>query len=126
MAKRILVIDDSMTTRAMLKNILTNVGYYVEALSDATEALVRLKMNHYDLIITDLEMPKMDGIKFIETLQNDEMYADIPVIVISSQPKEKVAAKLRPLRIEGYIQKELFDQNNFVENVKLILSKHHD
>ena len=59
MYKRILVVDDSMTTRAMIKNILSNIGYGVDTVSDPMEALVKLKLNHYDLIITDLLMEKI-------------------------------------------------------------------
>lgn len=124
--KKILVVDDSMTTRAMLKNILTNIGYSVEALSDANEALVKLKMNHFDLVITDLEMPKMDGFQFIETLRSDEMYADIPVLVISSKTKDQVMGRLKGYRVDGYIQKDLFNQEEFIENIKLIISKHNN
>ncbi len=124
--KKILVVDDSMTTRAMLKNILTNVGYSVDAINDVAEALVKLKMNHYDLIITDLEMPKIDGFKFIEILQNDEMYMDIPILVISSRPKETVNNKLKNYKIEGYVQKDLFNQEEFIENIKFIISRYHN
>ncbi len=103
--KRILVVDDSMTTRTMIKNILLNIGYMVDAVLDATEALVKLKMTHYDLIITDLNMPKIDGNEFIERLKNDEMYMDLPVIVMSSQSKENAMKVLKQVKIEGYIQK---------------------
>ena len=51
--KRILVVDDSITTRSMIKNILLNVGYNVDAAYDVEEALAKLKLNHYDLLITD-------------------------------------------------------------------------
>ncbi len=121
--KRILVVDDSMTTRTMVKNILLNIGYMVEAVPEAAEALVKLKMNHYDLIITDIEMPKITGFEFIEILQCDEMYMDIPVIVISSKTKNQVANNLRQFKIDGYIQKDLFNQEEFLQMVKLILSK---
>ncbi len=122
--KRIMVVDDSMTTRAMLKNILVNIGYTVDSTNDASEALIKLKSNHYDLIITDLEMPNIDGFKFIEILKNDEMYMDIPIVVISSIEKEKVLNKLKPYKIEFYIQKDLFNQETFTENIKVILSKY--
>ena len=124
--KRILVVDDSMTTRAMLMNILNNAGYSVEVSKDVPEALTKLKLNHYDLVITDLDMPKIDGFKFIEILQNDEMYMDIPVLVISSKTKEQAKKGFKNYKIDGYIQKELFNQNEFIENIKLILSNHHN
>lgn len=123
--KRILVVDDSMTTRSMIKNILTNIGYSVDAVLDAIEALVKLKLSHYDLIITDIDMPKMDGFEFIETLKNDEMYMDIPVIVMSAFTKENALRPLSKFKIDGYIQKDEFNQRDFIEKVKEVLTKYH-
>lgn len=123
--KKILIVDDSMTTRTMIKNILMNVGYAVDAALDVSEALVKLKMNHYDLIMTDLEMPKINGYEFIELLQNDEMYMDIPVLVMSSKPREEALAKLRKYRVEGYMQKDTFSQPEFLEKIRETLAKHH-
>ena len=123
--KRILVVDDSMTTRSMIKNILMNLGYGVDAALDASEALVKLKINHYDLIITDLTMPKIDGYTFVEQLKNDEMYMDIPVIVMSSIARETAMQKLKKYKIESYIQKDIFNQTSFVEKIKEVLTKYH-
>ena len=123
--KRILVVDDSMTTRSMIKNILTNVGYAVDAVLDAPEALVKLKISHYDLIITDINMPKIDGYEFIESLRNDEMYMDIPIIAISAIPYETAAKRLSKLKIEGYVQKDSFNQSVFLDLVKEVLTKYH-
>lgn len=124
--KKILVVDDSMTTRAMLKNILTNAGYSVEDTDDANEALTMLKSGHYDLIVTDIEMPKMDGFQFIEILKNDEMYMDIPVLVVSSKTKEFITKGLRNYKIDGHLRKDLFNQEDFTKCVKSLLSKYHN
>ena len=123
--KRILIVDDSMTTRTMIKNILLNVGYSVDAVLDVSEALVKLKMNHYDLIMTDLQMPKVDGFEFIERLKNDEMYMDIPILVMSSVSREEALNKLRKYKVEGYLQKDTFNQTEFVAKVKETLTKYH-
>ena len=123
--KRILVVDDSITTRTMVKNILLNSGYIVDAVSDAGEALVKLKLNHYDLVITDLTMPKIDGYEFIERIKNDEMYMDIPVIVMSSIPKQDANKKLNQFNIEYYVPKDNFNQVEFSQQVKTILTKYH-
>ena len=124
--KKILVVDDSMTTRTMIKNILMNIGYTVDAALDASEALVKLKLNHYDLIMTDLNMPKIDGFEFIERLKNDEMYADIPIMVMSSESKEKSMKKLSKFGIEGYLQKDAFNQADLLNRIKEILTKYHE
>ena len=123
--KRILVVDDSITTRTMIKNILLNIGYMVDAVLDVQEALVKLKLNHYDLIITDLTMPKIDGYEFVERLKNDEMYADIPIVVISSLPEKTAAKKLSKFDIEFYMTKDNFNQNEFSKQIEKIITKHH-
>jgi two-component system chemotaxis sensor kinase CheA len=123
--KKILVVDDSMTTRSMIKNILVNIGCSVDTAIDASEALVKLKMEHYDLIVSDINMPKINGYEFVERLKNDEMYADIPILMLSSILKDVAEKKLQKYRIEGYIQKDSFNQADFVEKVKEILAKYH-
>lgn len=123
--KRILIVDDSVITRTMVKNILLNIGYMVDTVLDADEALVKLKLTHYDLIITDLTMPKIDGYEFIERLRNDEMYADIPIIVISSLPENQARKRLNKLSIAHYISKDNFDQADLAMQVKEILTKFH-
>ena len=123
--KRILIVDDSITTRTMIKNILMNVGYAVDAVLDAEEALVKLKLNHYDLIVTDLTMPNMDGYQFVERLKTDEMYSDIPVIVMSSLPEKAALKRLSSYKIEYYISKDSFNQVEFAEQVKKIITKYH-
>ena len=124
--KRILVVDDSITTRTMVKNILLNLGYMVDTVLDANEALSKLCVSHYDLIITDLTMPKIDGYEFIERLRNDEMYADIPIIVMSSISENIAKSRLSKMKIDGYISKDNFDQNNMSVLVKKVLTKYHN
>ena len=97
----------------------------MDAVSDAGEALVKLKLNHYDLVITDLTMPKIDGYEFIERIKNDEMYMDIPVIVMSSIPKQDANKKLNQFNIEYYVPKDNFNQVEFSQQVKTILTKYH-
>jgi CheY-like chemotaxis protein len=109
----------------MIKNILLNSGYIVDVVAEAEEALIKLKMNHYDLIITDLTMPRIDGYQFVNMLKTDEMYADIPVIVMSSISKNIAMEKLTALNIDYYICKENFNQEEFVDQVRLLLTKYH-
>ncbi len=123
--KRILVVDDSITTRTMIKNILMNTGYMVDAVLDAEEALVKLKLSHYDLIITDITMPKIDGYEFIERLKTDEMYSDIPIVVMSSLPAKTALKKLSRFKIEYYVPKDNFNQVEFSQQIKRILTKYH-
>lgn len=124
--KRILVVDDSVTTRIMIKNILLNSGYMVDAALDVEEAMVKLKLNHYDLIITDITMPKIDGYEFIDQLKTDEMYMDIPIIVMSSISKDAAVKKLAHYKVDYYISKDNFNQAELSQQVKKILTKYHN
>ena len=124
--KRILVVDDSITSRTMIKNILMNSGYNVDVCTDVEEALVKLKLIHYDLIITDLNMPKIDGYEFVKKIKNDEMYADIPVIVMSSVAEEEALKDLAQYNIDFYMCKENFDQDVFSNQVRELLTKYHN
>ena len=124
--KRILIVDDSITTRTMIKNILMNTGYEVDTVEDAEEALIKLKHAHYDLIMTDLTMPKIDGYEFIERLRNDEMYADIPIVVMSSIQEATARKQLHSRNaIDFYVSKENFDQTEFSKQIKKVLTKYH-
>jgi len=123
--KKILLVDDSITTRTLVKNILMNSSYTVDVVSEAEEAFVKLKLNHYDLIITDLSMPKISGFEFISRIKNDEMFADIPVMVMSSIPEKQAMETLGNIKIDGFFSKETFEQNKFSELVKSILTKYH-
>lgn len=124
--KKILILDDSIITRTMIKNILSSAGYVIDVVSEAEEALIKLKTNHYDLIITDLTMPHIDGYQFVEMLKTDEMYADIPVIVMSSISKNIAMERLSALNVDYYICKENFNQDEFLAQVNTLLIKYHE
>ncbi|MBQ7126176.1 hybrid sensor histidine kinase/response regulator [bacterium] len=124
--KNILVVDDSITTRTMVKNILSNNGYNVEVAIEPNDAFAKLKLAHFDLIVTDIQMPNIDGVEFIKMLKGDEIYADIPIIVISSIPKEKLIKDIPNDYVEKYIKKDEFDQEIFINVVANILGKYHE
>jgi two-component system chemotaxis sensor kinase CheA len=124
--KRILVVDDSITTRTMIKNIMLNASYAVDIVESADAAFVKLKTEHYDLIITDLQMPNISGFEFVSKLKNDEMYADIPIIVMSSLPEGEAMKNLSKYNIEYYICKESFNQEEFSAQIENILTKYHN
>ena len=124
--KRILVVDDSLTTRTMEKNILKAAGYTVDEADDPLEAFNKLKLNHYDLIVSDISMPKMTGLEFLARLKEDEMYADIPVIIVSSLVDDKVMKEALSLGAETCIRKGDFYQKTFLDVISKLLIKHHN
>ena len=124
--KRILVVDDSLTTRTMEKNILKAAGYITDEADDPFDAFNKLKLNHYDLIVSDISMPKMDGMEFLTRLKNDEMYADIPVIIVSSMIDKDVSKQALALGAETCIAKNDFYQKSFLDIVAKLLMKYHN
>lgn len=123
--KKILLVDDSLTTRTMEKNILKAAGYETDEAENPMEALNKLKHEHYDLIVSDITMPKMDGLEFLSRLKNDEMYADIPVIIVSSLVDEETTKKARAIGAETCIAKKNFYQNSFLDIIAKLLLKYH-
>lgn len=84
MSKVILVVDDSSTVRKFVSVSLSMQGFKVITAGDGMEALEKLPAEKPDLIITDLNMPNMDGFEFIRTLRENPDYQDIPVIILTS------------------------------------------
>jgi len=84
MDKVVLVVDDSTTVRKFVAASLNMKGFRVVTAADGVEALERMPAEKFDLIITDLNMPDMDGFEFIRTLRESPEYREIPIIVLSS------------------------------------------
>ena len=120
---KILLVDDSITTRTLEKSILSKAGYKVELATDPIKALEKMKNERFDLIISDLEMPEMNGLEFLSNLKTDEMYFDIPVIMVSSVVKEENRKRAEELGAEGYIIKGEFNQDDFLNTVISVLEK---
>ncbi|MEL6158327.1 MAG: hybrid sensor histidine kinase/response regulator [Cyanobacteria bacterium J06623_5] len=87
-ARRILVVDDSMTVRAMERKLLQNQGYQVDLAVDGAEGWNIVRMNAYDLVITDVDMPRMSGIELIEHMRAYGPTQNMPVIVVSYKDRE--------------------------------------
>lgn len=121
--KKILIVDDSLTIRTLEKNILSTANFNVETAKNPIEALKLMKHISFDLIITDIEMPEMNGIEFLSNLKSNEIYAKIPVVVMSSLLDEKIKKDCTSLGAENFITKGDFKQNSFVDEISSILLK---
>ncbi len=80
--KKLLIVDDSELSREKIKSILQEDNYYIKTVSDGHEALKTLRKNPFDLIITDIIMPKMEGLEFIITLKKE--YPALKILAVSS------------------------------------------
>jgi DNA-binding NtrC family response regulator len=100
---RIIVIDDELTMLRVIKKTLGNEGYHVETFNSAFDALSRLKEDSFDILITDLMMPEMDGFRVLEVVK--DAYSDIIVIVITAYSSIETAIKAMKLGAYDFIPK---------------------
>lgn len=121
--KKLLVVDDSVIVRTLAKNMLTLEGFNVETVFNPIEAFKKLSQSHYDAIITDLDMPEMNGFEFLEKLKEDKMKSNIPVFVMSSNTNKDDQEKAKALGATSYFVKNNFKQTSFIKQIKEALSK---
>ena len=121
--KRVLIIDDSITTRTLESSILKSIGINVDVEDNPIKAFAKLSEEIYDLIISDLEMPDMSGLEFLSKVKNNELFADIPVVIMSSISDDNIIKKAKSLGAEEYIIKGDFNQKKFVKLVTDMLLK---
>ena len=95
MAKRIMTVEDSNSLREMVVLVLRDAGYVVSEAADGREAFAKLKTSGVDLVVTDLNMPNMDGIESTRALRDTKMYKFTPIVFLTteSQIEKKEAAK---------------------------------
>ncbi len=118
----ILVVDDSHTTRHIEQIILEAEGYKVSTACDGIEALEKMKMYNFDLVISDVKMPRMDGFVLIHNIRHTEGLKNIPVIFITSVFEADTQEKVFSLGANGYIVKSDFERENLVAKVKELLT----
>ncbi|MBK6679824.1 MAG: response regulator [Ignavibacteriales bacterium] len=87
--KNILVVDDSLTVREVERKLLENSGYTVVTAVDGIDGFNTLQKEVFDLVITDVDMPRMNGIQFVEKIKSDPNYKDIPVMIVSYKDREE-------------------------------------
>jgi chemotaxis protein histidine kinase CheA len=117
----ILVVDDSINTREIEKSILEAYGYRVTLADDGLEALEKAQKFKYDLIITDIEMPHLDGFSLTEKLRKDNQYKNTPIIIVTSREREEDKRKGIQVGADAYIIKGAFDQSNLLETVQSLI-----
>jgi two-component system chemotaxis sensor kinase CheA len=117
----ILVVDDSITTRTMEKTILESEGFTVHTAVDGLDALKFLEVEKVDLIISDIDMPRMDGFSLVEAIKGNKALKDIPVIIVTSMESNQDKERGLNLGANAYIVKQKFEQENLIQTIRQIL-----
>ncbi len=115
---RLLLVDDSRVTREMERRILEDAGFRVEVAADGDEALRRLAVEPFDCLVTDIEMPNLDGFELTAQLRQIERFAHLPIVVVST--RESSEDRLRGLRsgADAYLTKQSLVATDLVETVR--------
>jgi len=116
--KKILIVDDSLTVREVERRLLENAGYEVSSAVDGMEGWNMVQKSDFDLIISDIDMPRMNGIQFVSTVRSDKKYRDIPIIIISYKDREEDKIKGLKAGADHYLTKSSFHDKNFITTVR--------
>jgi chemosensory pili system protein ChpA (sensor histidine kinase/response regulator) len=104
---RVLVVDDSRSIRAALEHILRNAGYAVDVAADGWEAWERLQLRGYDLLLTDLEMPRLHGYELIAKCRKTQALAQMPILVLTSRTAEQNRLVSLEHGADGFLSKPI-------------------
>ena len=105
MTKTIITVDDSSSIRQMIRFTLTSEGYKVLEAVDGVDALEKLTMNQVDMVLTDLNMPNMDGIEFIKNLRAQQNFKFVPIVFITTESQQEKKTEGREAGATGWIVK---------------------
>lgn len=117
----ILVVDDSITTRSMEKSILESNGYEVITACNGLEAWSLLQGSTVDLVVTDVEMPKMDGFMLTEHIKLSNKFKNLPVVLVTALESDQDKARGLHVGADAYLPKSIFDQQRFLDVIDRLL-----
>ena len=119
--RSVLVADDSITSRALIKNILESAGYLVTTAVDGREAYSTLKEHSFDLLVSDVEMPYMNGFELTVKVRADKQLADLPVVLVTGLDSRAHREQGMDAGANAYIVKSSFDQSNLLAVVQRLI-----
>jgi two-component system chemotaxis sensor kinase CheA len=117
----LLVVEDSITSRMLLKNILESAGYAVRTAIDGVDALTALKSQPFDLVVSDVEMPRMDGFELCAKIRADKKLAELPLVLVTALDSREHREQGIDAGANAYIVKGSFDQSNLLEVIRRLI-----
>jgi two-component system chemotaxis sensor kinase CheA len=120
-ARKILIAEDSVTSRMLLKSILESAGFQVQTAVDGMEAFAVLRTGEFDLLVSDVDMPRMNGFALCEKVRGNARTADLPIVLVTTLDSREDREKGIDAGANAYLAKSSFDQSNLLEVVKRLL-----
>ena len=121
--KRVLVVDDSITVREMERKLLENRGYQVEIAINGVDGWNALRTDKYDLVITDIDMPRMNGIELVSQMKNHPILKSLPVIIVSYKDREEDRIKGLEVGANYYLTKSSFHDDTLINAVRDLIGE---
>jgi two-component system, chemotaxis family, sensor histidine kinase and response regulator WspE len=115
--RRVLVVDDSITVRELERQLLESRGYLVDTAVDGVDGWNALRSGRYDLVVSDIDMPRMDGIQLVRHIKEDPRLQAIPVVVVSYKDREEDRIKGLDAGANAYLTKSSFHDQTFLTTV---------
>jgi two-component system chemotaxis sensor kinase CheA len=115
------VVEDSITSRTLLKAILESAGYRVSTAVDGVDGYTALKTTEIDLVVSDVEMPRMDGFDLTSRIRADKQLADLPVILVTGLGSREDRERGIDVGANAYVVKSSFDQSNLLEIIQRLI-----
>jgi two-component system chemotaxis sensor kinase CheA len=119
--KRVLVAEDSITMRSLLRNILESAGFMVKTAVDGMEAYQLMQKEFFDLLVTDIEMPRMNGFELTTRIRHDNLLSAIPVILVTALDSPDDRQRGMESGANAYIVKGSFEQSNLMEMIHRLI-----
>jgi len=120
---RILIVDDYSTMRRIIKNLMRELGFSnLDEADDGTTALPMLKTGKFDFLITDWNMPGMQGIDLLAEVRNDPELAEMPVLMVTAQAKKEEIVRAAQAGVNGYVVKP-FTAETLKEKINKIFER---
>ena len=120
---RILVVDDSITSRTLEQSVLSAAGYDVTTAVDGSEAWRTIERQDFALVVSDVEMPHLDGFGLCERIRANARTALMPVIPVTSLDEPAQRARGLEAGADAYITKSSFDQDTLIETVRMLIGR---
>ncbi|PTY02321.1 hypothetical protein DB346_09425 [Verrucomicrobia bacterium LW23] len=115
--RRILVVDDSITSRTLLRSILDSAGFVVETAVDGIDALARLRSSSFDMVVTDVDMPRLHGVGLTEKIRADKRLSEMPVVLVTSLDSREDRERGLMAGANAYIVKRNFEESNLLDTI---------
>jgi two-component system chemotaxis sensor kinase CheA len=122
--KNVLVVEDSVTSRALLQTIIEREGYRVQTATDGIEAFAILKQHQFDIVVSDIDMPRMNGFTLTEKIRADDRLSSLPVVLVTSLDSPEDRKHGLAVGADAYIVKSSFERRGILNVIGDLLAGH--